>query len=149
MKLLIRSIKYIVLFFLTLLSIVKANEYSSIVIAHNSIPYDSLSKVEIKNIFLGNKTRWKNKKRIVIVIYSQAPNSNTFLKKYVGKTFIQYRNYWKKQIFTGKGNMPLTTNNITNILEFISKNEGTISFVPANTICPDNVKIISIVNTIK
>ena len=85
------------------------DQYNVVLIAHKSVP-NSISKESIKQIFLGKKTRWDGDTKIVFAVSSDKNTCIPFLKEYVGKTYSQYRNYWKKQVFTGKGRMPMSFN---------------------------------------
>jgi len=120
-----------------------AEDEQVVMIGHASIP-DSLKKEEIKQIFLGRKTRWANDEKIIFVIFAEENTYKTFLKEYVGKTIFQYKNYWKKQVFTGKGRMPKAFRKSDDVIKFMSDTKGTISFVMANDVDLNTVKIISV-----
>jgi hypothetical protein len=68
-----------------------------------------------------------------------------FLKDYVRKTPFQFKNYWKKQVFTGKGRMPKAFKQIEDEINFIANTEGAISFALLDDVTGhDTVKIIPI-----
>lgn len=114
-----------------------------VVVGNHSSP-DIIKKDDIKQIFLGNKTRWSKKQSIIFVLYNDKKICNIFLKEFVGKTYIQYKNYWKKLVFTGKGSMPKTSKNIEGIVDYVSKTKGAISFLPSNEVDTKELKIIKI-----
>jgi ABC-type phosphate transport system substrate-binding protein len=116
-----------------------------LVLVGNKSVVDSMKKEEIKQIFLGKKTRWEDDTKITFAVFSDKSACNLFLKDYIGKTYSQYRNYWKKQVFTGKGRMPMTFKNAEELVNFISITEGAISFVRAQDIdTTETVKIITV-----
>ncbi len=70
----------------------------------------------------------------------------TFLRQYVQKTYPQYLNYWKKQVFTGKGRMPRMFNDPQELMAFLANTEGAISFARGRDVVePNMVKIIPVI----
>jgi ABC-type phosphate transport system substrate-binding protein len=122
---------------------VYADENPAIVIGHPNVE-DTLTRDEVKQIFLGRKTRWNDDSKIVFVIYREKDVYDAFLKEYVNKTIFQYTNYWKKQVFTGKGRMPKSFKTCEEVMEFVSSTEGAISFVLANDVDTNLVNTLTI-----
>ena len=104
-----------------------ANEQRIVIIGHPGIT-DSLTQDDVQQIFLGRKTRWSDDSSISFLLYNQDAILEGFLKKYVKKTPFQYKNFWKKQVFTGKGRMPKAFTAIEGVLDFVSSTDGAISF---------------------
>ena len=113
-----------------------------VVICNKNVPVDSLDKKEIKKIYLGDKTRWSDDKKIIFVALDSGEEHKTFLKKYVGKSSSQFRNYWKKKVFTGKGKAPKSFRQMEGLLEYVAGTEGAIGYI-SSELTDDNVKIIS------
>jgi ABC-type phosphate transport system substrate-binding protein len=125
---------------------VRAADEQLVLIGHKDVA-DSLKKEDIKQIFLGRKTRWANDEKILFVVFAEKSTYTTFLKEYVGKTVFQYKNYWKKQVFTGKGRMPKTFKTSEEVIKYVSSTEGAISFAMSQDVPDDDsVKIIAIEN---
>ena len=102
-----------------------------------------LSKKELKNIYLGKKTKWNNGNRIAFFIYESSELHNSFLKLYIGKSASQFNNYWKKIVFTGKGKFPKKVKNETELLTIINETPNAIGYV-GNTADVNIVKILSV-----
>jgi hypothetical protein len=100
-----------------------------VLVGHTSVS-ETLSEDEVKQIFLGRMTR-KDGHTLVFVIFKEKKVYSEFLKTYIGKTITQYANYWKKQVFTGKGRMPKMFSESTELLEFIESHEGALGFLPS------------------
>ena len=123
-----------------------AAEKQLVIIGYKDVA-DSLKKEDIKRIFLGRKTRWVNDEKILFVVFAEKETYTTFLKEYVGKTVFQYKNYWKKQVFTGKGRMPKAFKTSDEVIKYVSSTEGAISFTMSQDVPDDDsVKIIVIEN---
>ncbi|GAK51860.1 hypothetical protein U14_03106 [Candidatus Moduliflexus flocculans] len=106
----------------------------------------SLSEQEIKEVFLGQKTRWEDNSVIRFAVYTEDSALLAFLKSYVKKTPIQYNNYWKKLVFSGKGIMPKMFDDSQKVLDFVSNTEGAISFISAKDVDAQRVVVITVAN---
>ncbi|MCP4348165.1 MAG: hypothetical protein GY795_21900 [Desulfobacterales bacterium] len=114
-----------------------------VIIGHKNLPVDSLSREEVKKIFLGKKTRWDNNLKITVVTLQTPETHKSFLKDYIRKTPSQFNIYWKKMIFTGKGRTPKSFETVEQILDFVAAAKGAMSYIPIGT---DNNKV-KIINT--
>ena len=115
-----------------------------IVMIGNESVADTLKAEEIKQIFLGKKTRWADNSTIHFVLLHDKDVFTAFVKNYLGKTYSQYRNYWKKQVFSGKGRMPESFKHVAGMLKYLSETEGAIGFMPLQELKHDAVKILRI-----
>jgi ABC-type phosphate transport system substrate-binding protein len=113
-----------------------------IIICNKNVSEDELSRDMVKNIFLGKKTKWSNGNKIMFVIQKKNDVHKSFLKTYVSKTTSQFRNYWKKQVFTGKGRSPKKFHSDREIIEFVTGTKGAIGYVAAGS-NTDTVKLIA------
>ncbi len=104
----------------------------------------TMRKEDIKQIFLGQKTRWDDNSVIHFVVCTEEHSLLTFLKNYVKKTPIQYNNYWKKLVFSGKGIMPKMFDTPPKVLEFVSNTEGAISFISAQDVDTERINIVTV-----
>jgi len=115
-----------------------------IIIIGNKNAADSVTKGEIKEIFLGHKTRWENNESLSFVLFRDEKTYETFLKEYIGKTVSQYSSYWKMQVFNGTGRMPIFFRDKAEIMEFVSETQGAVGFVSSGNISTDKVKILNV-----
>jgi ABC-type phosphate transport system substrate-binding protein len=111
------------------------------IIVHSDVQ-DIISVNDIRNIFLGKKTQWTNNSRIRFVLLTEEQTYRTFIKHYIRKTLYQYRNYWRKKVFTGTGMMPIMYGSCDQCVDYVNRTKGAISFVPANYTVSDGVKEI-------
>lgn len=112
-------------------------------IGNSSVPASTLSEYDVKNIFLGIKPLWDDGAEIILVVQTDSSAHDEFLKKYIGKTSAQFTNYWKKQLFSGKGLVPPSKASDQEIINFVRQNKGAIGYVSTDTGL-DNVKVISV-----
>ena len=114
-----------------------------IVVANKNVPVNTLTMDEVKAIFLGEKTKWSNDTKVTFVILKTAEDEKAFLKEYVGKSPSQFKMYWKNQIFTGKGSIPASFDNVNDLIDFVSKTDGAIAYI-SNDIAVNNVKKMNV-----
>jgi len=114
-----------------------------VVIVNKEVPAESLSADELKLIYLGKKTFWSNNKKIELSVHQEGTVHEKFLKKYLGKTPEQFRNYWNKILYTGKGIPPTPFKTGKEVVEYVEKTEGAVGYVSAGT-AREGVKTVSI-----
>ena len=116
---------------------------SYVVITNKDVPVDSLSKAELRSIFLGEKVKWNHKKYIKIAILDSGDAYKDFLHEILGNTPAQYDNFWLKMVYTGKAPMPQSFSETGKLVDFVATHPGAVGFVAAGH-AGDSVKTISI-----
>ena len=131
-------------FALSLGAVFDTSAYADIIIvANNSVPPEMIKKSELKDIFLGNTIKWEDKTKINIVIQKKSDAHNEFVKSITNKSASQFRNYWKKMVFTGKGSAPKSFAKNAELLAYIAKTDGAIGYIAAD-VKPEGVKVIKV-----
>jgi len=120
------------------------NENKKIIIITNKSVNGKIDQLDIKNIYLGKKTKWDDETKIVFYIYDDEKSLEFFLKKFIGKNVHQYKKYWKKKVFTGKGRMPKSSNSIDDIVNLVDKTEASIAFIPYDPLLDKNIQVIDL-----
>ena len=109
------------------------DELQVVVIANNGAPDGTMTRAALQKIFLGKSTKWSNGKTVRFVNLKSGRVHGEFTKKYTGKTASQYRNYWRKRVFTGKGRMPKTFTSERKLLEYVARTPGAVGYVSKKT----------------
>ncbi len=104
---------------------------------------DSLTKADIKNILLGNKTKWDSGGLVKLAVLSQGPVHESIVQEYTARSADQFDKYWKKQVFTGKGSSPDSFKTDAELVAFVAKTPGAFGYI-AGDAKPDGVKVISV-----
>ncbi len=112
-------------------------------IVNKTVAVDTLSKTDIKKIFLGKKITWENESEVKFVVLDLPAVHDIFTKEYTRKTPSQFGRYWKKQVFTGKGSAPKSFNTEKEVIDFVANMEGAIGYV-SSSVQADGVKIPTI-----
>jgi ABC-type phosphate transport system substrate-binding protein len=108
-----------------------AAEY--VVIANGAAPGAAVSVVDLKAMFLGDKTTWGNGAAVKIVVLEDGAAHKAFLQEVLGKTPAQFDSYWKKLVFTGKAGAPKSFADPVALAAYVAKEPGAIGYVPAGT----------------
>ncbi len=114
-----------------------------VLISNNTVITDSVTKDQVKKIFLGDMTKWSEGTSIKFVIMNKSDVHKEFVKQYTRKSTSQFQRYWKHQVFTGKGSIPKSFNTESELIDYVAKTEGAIGYVsskPTN----DSIKVIII-----
>jgi ABC-type phosphate transport system substrate-binding protein len=124
--------------------IIAFNIFSGELIIANVNGVKSLSKLEIKKIYLGKKMWWSDGTKIRLTT-SNRELSDLFMKKYLGRKYSQFEIYWKQLSFTGRGMMPKSLPSQDKVIQFIKENPGAIGYVSDSTKVVDGISIISVI----
>ena len=84
---------------------------------------NSISSHELKYLFTG-KIR-----KIKIVVLSSGDTHKNFIKKYIKKNPTQFKQHWKKLLFTGKASLPHECSSEENMIKYINENPNTIGYI--------------------
>ncbi len=103
------------------------------VITSQSTPVESIDDGTIKKIFLGKTKSWPDGNGVEFVVLKSGDVHDGFLKTYVKKSSSQFKTYWKKQVFTGKGKNPKSFDSEGELVAYISGKPGAIGYVSAGT----------------
>ena len=114
-------------------------------ICNKNVAINTLSKFEVKNIFLGKHISWDDNKEIIFVVLNQKEPFKIFLKKIIHKSPSQYESYWRHMVFTGKGVFPKTFTSEAQLIDYVAKTDGAIGYLSSKT-HTDKVKILVITN---
>lgn len=102
-----------------------------------------LDKKEIRDIYTGVKKIWDADGKVIIAILEGSELHEQFLKEYVNKTPIQFRNFWREKVFTGEGENPKSFKTEESLIDFVANTRGAIGYISTP---PD--KAVTIVKTV-
>lgn len=116
---------------LGVLNTLRAADY--ILIVHSSVATEAVGKEELKNILLGNKTKWEGGQLIKLAIQAGGVAHEKLVPEITARSADQYEKYLKKQVFTGKGVMPEVAKSDAEMIAYVGKTPGAIGYVGAGT----------------
>ncbi len=110
-------------------------------IAHPSVPDDTLAVSDVQRIYLGKRSRWSDRSAVVPSMLSGGDVHETFVSEMLGRSVSRFDSFWKQAVFTGKGIPPKSFDSEEAILAFVASTPGAIGYV-SDTVQVDGVRII-------
>lgn len=115
-------------------------EVSVIVNAANNAAADTSF---IKKVYLGKAKSFSGGEKVkVFTLNDQAGITEEFRAKALKKSNSQYKSYWSKLVFTGKGTPPKEMASEEEMIEMVAKTPNAIGFVSSSKV-NDKVKVIA------
>ncbi|MCP5104963.1 MAG: hypothetical protein GY950_16370 [bacterium] len=115
------------------------------VIANAANDRESISKQELKAIFLGEQIHWKDGSKIKIADNLDKEAADEFYRTFVGKKVSRVKKIWIKKMLRGKMNPPESFKDSSALLTYVSAGKYCIGFVTGET-APDGVKVLKVVD---
>ena len=120
----------------------------SVVVANESVFGGTLTKKDVKDLFLGRKSKLAGA-RVEIVILEEGVVHDGFVKEMMGKSPYQYTSHWKRLVLTGKGQMPRAFASEGDLLWYVSRTQGAVGYVgktalEAASLPQDSVKVLEV-----
>lgn len=122
-----------------------ASDQSLAIIVNLSNNVNDLSKVELRSIFLGERSHWPNGRRITVVMLEQGrPERRTLLQDVCQMTEKDYNNRILHGLFTGELFVsPKTLASPTGVRKFVFNVPGAIGYVRKSDV-DETVKVLHI-----
>jgi ABC-type phosphate transport system substrate-binding protein len=98
-------------------------------IAHPSVPAESIDDDGVKSFLLGTKTKWPNGPVLKLAVLHSGSVHETVIKTFTNRTAEQFDKYWKKQVFTGQGIMPFIAKTEAEMLDYVASNPGAFGYI--------------------
>ena len=125
---------------LLLISSVSLAEVSVIVNTANTETFDAKT---IKRIYLGKIKAFTNGDKVnVLTLADDTPETEQFRESALNKSNSQFKSYWSKLAFTGKGTPPTEVGNSAEMINAIKSDPASIGFVDSSAVTGD-VKVVA------
>ncbi len=119
--------------------------YPGILIVTNpGTDISSLKTKDVKDIFTGKRTRWNGSGKIILATLKDPGVHREFLRRFVKKTPSQFRNFWRRKVFTGEGKNPKAFDSEAALIAFVSKTKGAVGYISSPK--RKGVKIVTILD---
>lgn len=100
-----------------------------VVIVNNSVQEESLTQSNMRRIFYGFTTQWKNFERVKP---SYTEISNAAFWNYISTEKGKFKSFWTKKVFSGNGVAPDEFSNGKDVINFVSRTNGGIGIIPSS-----------------
>ena len=134
--------------FLTLLTLFNSGYAgeNGVIIVNKKVKKEAITKSEIQKIYLGKVTLWNNDFKIrACIMNAKTEVGKKFFGTALNMSAKKYKKHWIRQVFSGYGASPNVFGTAEEIIDFVSKNEGGIGFIPeAKAKVLKNCKVIKL-----
>jgi hypothetical protein len=133
----VKSIIVLILAF-GLMNTAQAQE-SILVVTHKNTPIEAMSRQQVKNVYLGAPLSFDAQK---LVLPSTSTLRQKFNTRVIGLSESRLRSYIAQMRFSGRAIALTEVSNVSEVIDVVSSNVGTIGYVSSTTQLPDNVRVI-------
>lgn len=99
------------------------------VIVNPSVGLSEISSKDLRAIFLGDTTAVKRGKAVYPVLNRGQDNLSRFASEYLGKSKTALETYYRSLVFTGRWPMPVSLPGDAEVVEYVGRTPGAISFI--------------------
>ena len=120
-------------------------EHNLAIIVNRSNPVENLSFIELRKIFLGERSHWPNGRRIAVAMMDSArPERRTILREVYRMTEGDYRDHFLKGVYAGDVFVaPKTLSSPAVVGKFVFNALGAIGYLRASDV-DGSVKVVRI-----
>jgi ABC-type phosphate transport system substrate-binding protein len=114
-----------------------------IVIANPSVKSADVSKSDLKDVFTGSSSRFKDGSEVQPVLLRSGAVNDEFLSSYVGKPDSTFKAAWRSLVFSGQASMPKTLDSESAVVDYVAHNSGAVGYIGKAT-PHDGVKVLEV-----
>jgi ABC-type phosphate transport system substrate-binding protein len=118
-------------------------EAQVVVIANPSVKSAEVSTADLRDVFTGNSSTFKDGSHVTPVLLKQGPVNDGFLTLYVGKSDAAFRANWRSLLFSGQVAMPRTFDSEIAMVEYVAHTAGAVGYISHST-PHEGVKVLGV-----
>ncbi len=134
--------KFIVSLAVAALTFVSVASAEVVLIANPSVQEDALPSRDVKDIFLGARSRLAAGP-VTPVLLREGATHDEFLTTQIGRSPVQFQTHWRNIVFTGKGKALASFESESAVVDYVKSTSGAIGYVSAAT-PTDGVKVVKV-----
>ena len=112
------------------------------VIAHNDVPADSLTKIQLLDFYTGDALSWPASE-LDVVVFDLKPKGEVkdAFYQYLGRSSSRMKSIWLKRKLAGDGDPPESFQTEEEVVHYVASTPGAVGFVHTSKV-NDEVKIL-------
>lgn len=119
--------------------------FSQTIIVNKSNPIESINKSKLRNIFIGNTITWQNSIPVQIADYPlDSELRENFSNRYLSLSARKISVLWVKVSLSWKSLPPKILRDESEVVDYVSKNQGAIGYIDSKIKIPSDVKVLQI-----
>ena len=136
--------KIVIVTLLFLFSWAEASFSQVAVIAHKSVPVDTIKKSELLDFYTADIKKWINGDKVIVNDLKPKGEVKEIFYKFLGKTPSRMKSVWLKNMLSGEGDPPEALKSEEEMLQKIAATPGAIGFL-SHTKVDNNVKTLMVI----
>jgi len=136
--------KIVIVTLLFLFSWAEASFPQVAVIAHKTVPVDTIKKSELLDFYTGDIKKWINGDKVIVNDLKPKGEVKKIFYKFLGKTPSRMKSIWLKNMLSGEGDPPEALKSEEEMLQKIAATPGAIGFL-SHTKVDNNVKTLIVI----
>lgn len=102
----------------------------------------SVSADHLKRLYFGKISSLPNGRKVTVLVYADDDEQfQQFTRQHLRRTSQQLRSFWAKQLFTGRGNMPIHVNSLEEMLSLVASSEEYVGYIPIEAL-QESVRVL-------
>ncbi len=114
------------------------------VIAHKSVPVDTIKKSELLDFYTADIKKWINGEKVIVNDLKPKGEVKKIFYKFLGKTPSRMKSIWLRNMLSGEGDPPEALKSEEEMLQKIAATPGAIGFL-SHTKVDNNVKTLIVI----
>lgn len=115
------------------------------VIAHKSVPLDSIKKNVLLDFYARDIKKWSDGQPIIVFDLKPQSEAKTTFYNFLGRSPSRMKSVWLKKLLSGEGDPPEAMSSEEALLAKVAATAGAIGFV-SKTLVRDSVKVLLEIN---
>ena len=103
------------------------------IVVNKAVKINSFTKKMASDIYLGNKTRWNDGKKIIIVLLRNGETHQNFTKEILNIAPEKLGRFWKRAYFSGSCSLPKICKSEEKLIEVVANYPGAIGYIDSDT----------------
>jgi len=114
-----------------------------VVIANTSLKADSISREELRNVFLLRTRMLKDGSWVEPVLEKNSATDAIFVKRFLDRDNAELHTYYQGLVFTGKASMPKELSSDAEMVDYVRRTRGAIGYI-SSAAHADGVKVVTV-----
>ena len=99
------------------------------VITHKSVPFDTLTQVQLLDFYTGDIKKWGEDGPVVVFDLKPKTEVKKRFYKFLGKSSSRMKSIWLKKLLSGEGDPPEAVKSEDEMVKKVKETPGAIGFV--------------------
>jgi ABC-type phosphate transport system substrate-binding protein len=115
------------------------------VIAHSSVPVDTIEKIDLLDFYTGDIRVWQDENPVVVFDLKTKNDVKKSFYRFIGKSTSRMKSIWMKKMLAGESDPPMTMASEAEMLAKVASTPGAIGFI-SGVLVAENVKTLIIID---